>query len=167
MDETINKISDDKVSQQPSKWKNVFKWILKVLWCIILWIIVFFVCAVCLWNRGLISLYIITLLSFFITTLLILFIKWYKSKNNKFKKWIIINACITLVLTWWWLTSAGIIPNWLWIEALYSCVDCNWQYFNTIMPPVYQPNWINCCAWTFTTMRDLYRCDNPWDPCIN
>ena len=237
MDETINKISDDKVSQQSGRWKNVLKWILRVLWCIILWIAVCFICLVCLsnydngvrkawlisfcitillillivyiarlpqtnkikklakwiviilwclvvfcliwyllilWIRYLLPrktiLQLIIALWIVVCALLILFtillIKWYKSKNNKFIKWIILNAVITVVVIRWWLTSAGIIPNWLWIEALYSCVDCNWQYFNTIRGP-YQINWINCCAWTFSTMRDLWRCDSPEDPCIN
>ena len=233
MDENIKD-----VPQQSGKWKNVFKWILRVLWSIILWMLVYNLCGVCLsdvnygeWKAGLIS-YCITILLILlivyiarlpqtnkikklakwivitfwcfiafiliwyllilwiryllprktilqliialwiiVCALLILFtillIKWYKSKNNKLKKWIIINAVITLIVIWWWLTSAGIIPNWLWIEALYSCVDCNWQYFNTIIPPIYQPNWINCCAWTYIDMKDLWRCDSPEDPCIN
>ena len=226
MDETINKISDDKVSQQSGRWKNVLKWILRVLWSIILWIAVYSICGVCLsgvnygeWKAGLISYFITILLILLIVyiarlpqtnkikklakwiviilwclvvfcliwyllilwiryllprktilqliialwivicVLLILFtillIKWYKSKNNKFIKWIIVNAVITLVLIWWWLTSAWIIPNWRWIEILCDCVDCNWKYFNTMDIP--QINWINCCEWTYSHLQDLWR----------
>lgn len=116
MDETINKISDDKVSQQSGRWKSVLKWILRVLWCVILWIAVYFICGVCLsdvnygeWKAGLIS-YCITIL----LILLIVYIARLPQTNKikKLAKWIVITfwCFIAFILIWYLLI--------LWIRYL-------------------------------------------------
>ena len=68
------------------------------------------------------------------------------------KKWLkiwLIVAWSFLVAwgAWAWLTKAWVIPNWLWIEALCSCVDCGWKYFNEWQIP--QIDWKECCEWTY------------------
>ena len=69
------------------------------------------------------------------------------------KKWLKIWLIVwwSLLVAWWaraWLTKAGIIPNWLGIEALCSCVNCNWKIFDEWDFP--QKNWKECCEWTYT-----------------
>ena len=64
------------------------------------------------------------------------------------KIWLITWASVLVV--WWawaWLTKAGVIPNWLWIEALCSCVDCHWKSFYAWDSQ--QINWKECCEGTY------------------
>jgi len=61
------------------------------------------------------------------------------------------------LIVWWsilvawearaWLTKAWVIPNWLWIEALCNCTDCNSKSFYERDTP--QINWKVCCEWTY------------------
>ena len=65
-----------------------------------------------------------------------------------FKIWLIAWASVLLVWwTWAWLTKVWVIPNRFWIEALCSCIDCNWKYFDEWAVP--QINWKECCEWTY------------------
>ena len=78
------------------------------------------------------------------------------------KKWLKIWLILwwSLLIAWWawaWLTKAWVIPNWLWIKALCSCVDCNWKDFYEWDIP--QINWRECCEWTYQifTSQDCLR----------
>ena len=78
------------------------------------------------------------------------------------KKWLKIWLIVwwSLLVAWWaraWLTKAGVIPNWFWIEALCSCVDCHWIYFEIDDFP--QINWRECCEWTY---KNFLQKSIPW-----
>ena len=88
---------------------------------------------------------LIPILSTVVYVLLIIFvyliISWYRKRNKKLIKWIIINWVILLAILWWWLTKAWVIPNWLDIELLsseetYSKMMSGWCHEN----PDYDPN---------------------------
>ena len=62
----------------------------------------------------------------------------------------------SVVVAWWaraWLTKAWVIPNWFWIEALCSCVDCEWKYFDSWEK--FEINWKKCCGWTYGIYKTL------------
>ncbi len=68
------------------------------------------------------------------------------------KKWLKIWLIVwwSLLVIWWawaWLTKVWVIPNWFGIEALCSCVDCQWKIFEWDDIP--QINWKECCEWTY------------------
>ena len=77
--------------------------------------------------------------------------------KKRLKIWLIV--WWSLLVIWWawaWLTKAWIIPNWFEIEALCSCVNCNWKiYDNTYLST--KPEREKCCDWTYRVGR-LY-----WD----
>lgn len=61
-----------------------------------------------------------------------------------------------LLVVWWaraGLTKAWVIPNWFWIKALCSCVDCHWIGFYGWEIP--QIDWKECCEWTYFYKYDL------------
>ena len=75
--------------------------------------------------------------------------------KKSLKIWLIIWTSI--LVAWWaraWLTKAGVIPNWLWIEALCNCIDCHWKTFY-IWWIMYMVEWYSederkkCCEWTY------------------
>ena len=75
------------VPQQSSKWKNVLKWILRVLWSIILWMFVCLICSLCLPGYDYYGVWKAWLISFCITILLILLIVYIARlpQTNKLK----------------------------------------------------------------------------------
>ena len=70
----------------------------------------------------------------------------------------------SLLVIWWtwaWLTKTWIIPNYLWIKALCSCVDCNWKDFYEWDIP--QISWRECCEWTYKIKnKEIYNTYIDW-----
>ena len=77
------------------------------------------------------------------------------------KKWLKIWLIVwwSLLVAWWawaWLTKAGIIPNWLWVKALCSCVDCQWKNFDGTYLWSH-PEREKCCEWTYSLYHRDFR----------
>lgn len=148
------------VSSKSNKLRRRIKWALIVLWYIIgffwswfifLWFVSNFIFKRVTLQTELMFIIIWTIVYILLILFVLLFISWYKSKNNKIIKWIIIIGIINLIIIRWWLTRWWVIPNWLWIEALCSCVDCNWTSFS--IRQFAQINWKECCEWTYNRIQ--------------
>ena len=148
------------VSSKSNKLRRRVKWALIVLWYIIgffwSWFIFLWFVSNFIFKRGtlqteLIFIIIWTIVYILLILFVLLLIRWYKSKNNKIIKWIIIIGIINLITIRWWLTRGWVIPNWLWIEALCSCVDCDWKNFYRY--DFAQINWKECCEWTYNRIQ--------------
>ena len=107
---------------------------------------------------------ILTVVYVLLVLFVLLLIKRYRSKNKKNIKWIVIIWIINLIIIRWWLTKAWVIPNWLWIEALCSCVDCDWKSFS--IRQFAQINWKECCEWTYNRIQQDLPPSYGYDPAI-
>ena len=85
--------------------------------------------------------------------------------KKSLKIWLIVWWSVLVV--WWawaWLTKAWVIPNWLWIEVLCSCVDCQWIVFYEWDVP--QIDWKECCEWTYGHIEyEKIDCSKFWSKC--
>ena len=80
------------------------------------------------------------------------------------KKWLKIWLIVwgSLIVVWWtraWLTKTGVIPNWLWIEALCNCVDCRWKVFSSPLDISSYQEIEKCCKWTYRVIYDYHDYD--------